>query len=58
MSPILQSRANASAIGYGAFSVAAAGDFESIATVSVGSGGAAEIEFTSIGTDWTHKQIS
>lgn len=58
MSPILQSRANASAIGYGAFSVAAAaGDFESIATVSVGSGGAANVEFTSIPGTYTHLQI-
>ena len=32
-------------------------DFESIATVTVGAGGAAEIEFASIGTDWTHLQI-
>ena len=31
--------------------------FESIATVTVGSGGAANVEFTSIGTDWTHLQI-
>jgi len=36
---------------------AAAGDYESIATVTVGSGGAANVEFTSIGTDWTHLQI-
>ena len=36
---------------------AATGDFESIATVTVGSGGAANVEFTSIGTDWTHLQI-
>lgn len=58
MSPILQSLANGSARGYGAFSVAAAaGDFESIATVTVGSGGASNIEFTSIATDWTHLQI-
>jgi hypothetical protein len=28
--------------------LAAVGDFESIATVSVGSGGAADVEFTSI----------
>ena len=35
----------------------AAGDYESIATVTVGSGGAANVEFTSIGTDWTHLQI-
>jgi len=32
-------------------------EFESIATVSVGSGGSANVEFTSIGTDWTHLQI-
>jgi hypothetical protein len=58
MSPILQTRANASAIGYGAFSVAAAaGDFESIATVTVGSGGAANVEFTSIPSTYTHLQI-
>ena len=58
MSPILQSRANASAIGYGAFSVAAAaGDFESIATVTVGSGGAANIEFTSIPATYAHLQL-
>lgn len=31
--------------------------FESIATVTVGSGGAANVEFTSIGTDWTHLQL-
>lgn len=36
---------------------AAATSFESIATVTVGSGGAANVEFTSIGTDWTHLQI-
>lgn len=36
---------------------AAAGDFESIATVSVGSGGAADIEFTSIPATYTHLQI-
>lgn len=58
MSPILQSRANASAIGYGAFSVAAAaGDFQSIATVSVGSGGATSAEFTSIPGTYKHLQI-
>jgi len=31
--------------------------FESIATVAVGSGGASSVEFTSIGTDWTHLQV-
>ena len=41
----------------GSFPIAAGGDFESIATVTVGSGGASSIEFTSIGTDWQHLQI-
>lgn len=31
--------------------------FESIATVTVGSGGAASVSFSSIGTDWQHLQI-
>jgi hypothetical protein len=35
----------------------AAGDFESIATVSVGGGGAANVEFTSIPATFTHLQI-
>ena len=35
----------------------AGADFESIATVTVGSGGASSIEFTSIGTDYQHLQI-
>ena len=35
----------------------AAGDFESIATVSVGGGGAANVEFTSIPATYTHLQI-
>jgi hypothetical protein len=33
------------------------GDFESIATVSVGGGGAANVEFTSIPGTFTHLQI-
>jgi len=33
------------------------GDFQSIATVTVGSGGATEIEFTSIASTWQHLQI-
>ena len=49
MSPILGIFASSKA--------AAAGDFESIATVTVGSGGAANVEFTSIAADWTHLQI-
>ena len=35
----------------------AAGDFESIATVTVGSGGAANVDFTSIPATYTHLQI-
>jgi hypothetical protein len=34
-----------------------AGDFQSIATVTVGSGGAANVEFTSIPSTFTHLQI-
>ena len=33
------------------------GDFESIATVSVGSGGAATVDFTSIPSTYTHLQL-
>jgi hypothetical protein len=57
MSPILQSRANASAYGYRSFVTAAATSFESIATVTVGSGGASNVEFTSIPGTYTHLQI-
>jgi len=42
---------------FNAGAAAAAGDYESIATVTVGSGGAANVEFTSIAADWTHLQI-
>ena len=35
----------------------AAGDYESIATVTVGSGGAANVEFTSIPATYTHLQV-
>lgn len=35
----------------------AAGDFESIATVTVGAGGASNVEFTSISGTYTHLQI-
>ena len=37
--------------------VAPVGDFESIATVTVGSGGAANVEFTSIPATYQHLQI-
>jgi hypothetical protein len=35
----------------------AAGDYESIATVTVGGGGAADVEFTSIPATYTHLQV-
>ena len=58
MSPILQSRANASAYGYRSFVTAAAtSSFESIATVSVGAGGASDVTFSSIPSTYTHLQI-
>lgn len=58
MSPLLTTYANGSARGYGAFSVAAAaGDFESIATVTVGSGGSSTVEFTNIPSTYTHLQV-
>ena len=37
--------------------LAAGGDFESIATVTVGSGGAADVQFTSIPSTYQHLQI-
>jgi hypothetical protein len=37
--------------------IAAAGDYESIATVTVGSGGASTITFDNIAADWTHLQL-
>jgi len=57
--PLITTRASASVTGYGAFlgAAAAATSFESIATVSVGSGGAANVEFTSIPATYTHLQI-
>jgi hypothetical protein len=56
MSPIVQTLANSSAYGYRAFA-AAGGDYESIATTTVGSGGAASISFTSIPSTYQHLQI-
>lgn len=55
MSPITELIGGAKAYGWGSF--AAVGDFESIATVSVGGGGAADVEFTSIPATFTHLQI-
>lgn len=56
--PIVGSFAGASARAYGLQAgVLQIGDFESIATVTVGSGGASNIEFTSIPSTYTHLQI-
>jgi hypothetical protein len=58
MSPILQTLANSSAYGYRAFA-AAPGEpsFESIATVTVGSGGSSTITFSSIPSTYQHLQL-
>ncbi len=48
---------SAKGYGFGGATTAAVGDFESIATVNVGSGGAADIEFTSIPATYKHLQI-
>jgi hypothetical protein len=42
---------------FNAGAAAAAGDYESIATVTVGSGGSSTITFSSIPADYTHLQI-
>ena len=58
--PIIASRAGGSAGGFGGLRTFASpdfNDFESIATVSVGSGGASQIEFTSIPATFAHLQI-
>jgi uncharacterized protein affecting Mg2+/Co2+ transport len=49
MSPILGIIASSKA--------AAAGDYESIATVTVGSGGSSTITFNNIAADWNHLQV-
>jgi len=56
MSPIVQTLANSSAYGYRAFA-AAGGDYESIATVTVGAGGASTVTFSSIPSTYQHLQI-
>jgi hypothetical protein len=57
MSPILQTLANSSAYGYRTLAGAEAGAYESIATVTVGSGGSSQITFTSIPSTYQHLQI-
>ena len=56
--PIVGSFAGASARSYGlGAGLALPGDFESIATQTVGSGGAASVTFSSIPATYTHLQI-
>lgn len=55
MSPILDSIGSVKAFGWG--SLVASGSYESIATTTVGSGGAADVTFSSIPATYTHLQI-
>lgn len=57
--PLITTLANASARGYGGLRAAAgaANSYESIATVTVGSGGSAYVEFTSIPSTYKHLQV-
>jgi len=57
--PLITTLANASARGYGGLLVTAgaANSYESIATVTVGSGGSSSVTFSSIPSTYTHLQI-
>ena len=56
--PLITTLANASARGYGGLrTFGAANSYESIATVTVGSGGSSTITFSSIPSTYTHLQI-
>jgi hypothetical protein len=55
--PIVGSFAGASARAYGLGAGVAIGDFESIASTTVGAGGASEVIFSSISSAYTHLQI-
>jgi hypothetical protein len=57
MSPLLQTFANGSALGYRSRGAAAGTAFESIATATVGSGGVASVTFSSIPSTYKHLQI-
>jgi hypothetical protein len=58
MTPIISARGGLSSQAYGQFALSLAnGSYESIATVSVGSGGTSYIEFDSIGSSYKHLQI-
>jgi hypothetical protein len=56
--PLISTLANASARGYGMFGkVASLGAYESISTVTVGSGGSSTITFSSIPSTYKHLQL-
>jgi len=56
--PLITTLAGASARGYGGLvTFGVPNSYESIASVTVGSGGAANVEFTSIPATYTHLQI-
>lgn len=57
--PLISTLANASARGYGMFGGAAPSltSYESIATVTVGSGGSSSISFSSIPSTYKHLQV-
>lgn len=55
--PLITTLAGASAKGYGMFASPATGDFDSLATVSVGAGGTAAVTFSSIPSTYKHLQI-
>jgi hypothetical protein len=55
MSPITELIGGAKAYGWG--KLLTSGSFDSIATVTVGSGGATTVDFTSIPSNYTHLQI-
>lgn len=58
MSPIISARGGLSSRAYGQFTAAGSlTSYESIATVTVGSGGQSTISFTSIPSTFTHLQI-
>ena len=57
MSPILGARGGLSARAYGLFSLQSTNSYESISTVTVGSGGTATISFSSIPSTYKHLQI-
>jgi hypothetical protein len=55
MSPILDSIGSVKGFGWGSFSLSTA--FQSISTVTVGSGGASDVTFSSIPSTYTHLQV-